>query len=133
MTNGTTTNETTTEISNPAKPLLKRVIVLTMQAKAEPGKPSQPGVFRLNKERVVLGSVVSADVRLGGDGVAPIHAVIELGEKTATVYDLASESGVFVNGKKAVTQELKEGDVVQIGHHSLRFSIDDAARMSVKD
>ena len=53
-----------------------------------------------------FGSVESADVRLTGDGVAPIHAVIELNHDVAkdtyspTIYDLASESGMFINDKK---------------------------------
>src|SRR6185369_15667828 len=56
-------------------------------------------VFRLHKERIVIGSVVSADVRIVGTGVAPIHAVIEItanpapGLGVATIYDLASETG----------------------------------------
>ena len=45
-----TTKEITTEISNPSKPLLKRVIVLTL-------KTAQPAIYRLNKERIVIGSV----------------------------------------------------------------------------
>src|SRR4051812_46881106 len=102
-----TTNDTTTQKGRAtAQPLLKRVIVLTLQ----PKKGEEPVVYRLNKERVVLGSVVSSDVRLVGEGIAPIHAVLEFGAQGPTVYDLASESGVFVNGKKTVTQILKVGD-----------------------
>lgn len=92
---------------------------------------------RFDKDRIVLGSVVSADVRLVGDGVAPIHAVIELslGEAgaEATIYDLASETGVFVNGAKVITQMLSSGDHITIGRAKLTFGIenrDEAATLA---
>jgi len=90
-------------------------------------------LFRLDKERVVAGSVESADIRLTGDGIAPIHAVIELNRDPDTnayspaIYDLASDSGVFVNDKKVVTQRLKNGDSITIGKHKLTFELQDMA------
>jgi TonB family protein len=126
-----TTNDTTTpsQTRSAGKTFNQRVIVLTLQAKAG----DEPRVFRLNKERVVIGSVVSSDVRLVGEGMAPIHAVLELGAQGAVLYDLASETGVFVNGKKAVTQALKAGDIIKIGLFTLAFSIEDTTKLSVKD
>ena len=44
----------------------------------------------------------------------------------ATLYDLASESGVFVNEKPSVTQVLKTGDQIVIGWYSFRFGIEEA-------
>src|SRR5205823_2922875 len=67
-------------------------------------------VYRFGKERIVIGSVVSADVRLTGEGISPIHAVLELQPalessttQVATLYDLASDTGVFINAKKIIT------------------------------
>lgn len=85
-------------------------------------------VYRLHKQRVVIGSVISADVRLSGDGVSPIHAVLELsqaedGSDRAMIYDLASDTGVFINGRKVVTQELKSGDQITVGPFSLKLSL----------
>ncbi len=100
-------------------------------------------VFRVHKDRVVIGSVESADVRLSGDGISPIHAVIEIpqdgGILPATVYDLASSTGVFVNGEKIVTRKIRSGDEITIGRHKLKFSMEekvvgmaaDRTRMSV--
>ncbi|MFZ9595737.1 MAG: AgmX/PglI C-terminal domain-containing protein [Bdellovibrionia bacterium] len=87
--------------------------------------------FKINKARVVIGSVVSADVRLMGDGVAPLHAILEVtedeqsGEFFATVFDLASDTGVFVNDQKVITQRLKKEDVLVIGRHQLKYRLDD--------
>jgi len=96
---------------------------------------SPVGIFRLNKTRIVIGSVVSADVRLDGEAVAPIHAVIEMPESLNSsddeglpgvmIYDLASESGVFVNGRKVITQVIKSGDQIAIGSYLLTVSLND--------
>lgn len=90
--------------------------------------------LRFDKERIVLGSVVSADVRLSGEGVSPIHAVIEVppnlpsGEAaTPVIYDLASETGLFINGQKVVTRPLQEGDVLTLGRQQIRFKTEEAS------
>ena len=107
---------------------LTKVIVLKYAPNAD--KP-QNKVFKLNKKRIVLGSVVSADVRLTGDGVAPIHAVLEVnldpatGEYSGIVFDLASDTGVFVNNKRIVTHKLKNSEEIIIGKHRLKYSLED--------
>ncbi|MEK6706960.1 MAG: AgmX/PglI C-terminal domain-containing protein [Bdellovibrionota bacterium] len=77
--------------------------------------------YLFEKEKIVVGSIVSADIRLGGDGVAPIHSLIEICGSGVVIYDLASESGVFVNGSKVVTSPLNDGDKITIGHHNLVY------------
>jgi TonB family protein len=96
-------------------------------------------VVRLNKERIVIGSVVSADVRLPGTGVEPIHAVLELyaspkdPDAPATIFDLASGGGTFVDSRKVVTQTLKGGETIKIGPHEIKFSIEDVSRYSTRE
>ncbi len=99
-----------------------KVIVLQYKNKGS----GEARAFRINKERVVIGSVVSADVKLTGSGVSPIHAVLEAGpDGVTTVYDLASETGVFVNGAKVVTAPVRAGDRLTIGSLELEFSLSD--------
>lgn len=92
---------------------------------------SEVATHRLDKDRLVVGSVVSADVRVVGDGVAPIHAVIEVAPEPqgCMIYDLASETGVFVNGAKVVTGPLKSGDQITIGRNVLTFRVEDRAQV----
>ncbi len=80
---------------------------------------------RVHKDRIVIGTVVSSDVRLTGDGVATLHAVIEQTPAGAMIYDLASDTGVFVNGTKVVTQPLKSGDEITLGVIRLKFALED--------
>lgn len=81
----------------------------------------------VRKDRLVVGSVESADIRLSGPQVAPIHAVIEIqfgaseSQCSARVLDLASPSGVQVNGSRVVNQVLKSGDQLTIG--SVQLSV----------
>lgn len=124
-------NETVNPASQPQTALKKVVTLVTLTPREDGSKP----VFRIHKERLVLGSVVSADVRLAGDGIAPIHAVLELdpASATATIYDLASDSGVFVNGARVVTQAIKAGDKVRIGQQELQFTVDDLDQLVLRE
>ena len=88
-------------------------------------------VYRVNKTRIVIGSVVSADIRIEGNGIAPLHAVIEIsqdGKGQATIFDLASDTGITVNGTKVVRHGLKSGDQIKIGSFNLKFSIEDVQK-----
>lgn len=94
--------------------------------------------YRFHKDRLVIGSVESADLKLAGEGIAPIHAVIEVITPRAgdvlpegvpqtggvVIYDLASETGVFVNGKKTITQVIQSRDQIQIGRWTLEVSLE---------
>ena len=86
----------------------------------------------LTKERIVIGSVVSADVRLQHSSVSPIHAVIEVKQSKdfpnhiGVIYDLASDQGTFLNGQRIVTEVIKVGDVLKVG--AVEFTV---ARESV--
>ncbi len=94
-------------------------------------QPAAKRVYRLHKDQLVIGSIVSSDVQITGDGVSPIHAVIEVSpDGKALIYDLASATGVFVNGVKGVTTPLKTGDEITIGRTKLKFSMEDPASHS---
>ncbi len=91
----------------------------------------------VRKNRIVLGSIVSADVKLVGLNVAPIHAVIEvsLGETLQTshakILDLASPSGVWVNGAKVVQAHLKNGDQIKIGEITVKFGFQEPSAEAI--
>jgi outer membrane biosynthesis protein TonB len=84
--------------------------------------------YLTRKDRLVIGSVESADLKLSGSKIAPIHAVMELkwgateGQCEARILDLASPSGVMVNGTKVVNHVLRSGDRIQIGDAILAFN-----------
>lgn len=74
------------------------------------------------KEKIVLGRILSADLRIDDPRVSRIHALIEVRGETVLVTDLASSHGTFVNGEKVVESKLKFGDVIRLGHVELKVS-----------
>ncbi len=67
------------------------------------------------KEKIVLGRILSADLRIDDPRVSRIHALIEVRGENLILTDLASSHGTFVNGKKVVESKLKLGDTVRVG------------------
>jgi pSer/pThr/pTyr-binding forkhead associated (FHA) protein/outer membrane biosynthesis protein TonB len=67
------------------------------------------------KEKIVLGRILSADLRVDDPRVSRIHALIEVRGDTILLTDLASTHGTFVNGDKIVESKIKPGDVIKIG------------------
>ena len=86
------------------------------------GKEEIKKTFKVNKKRIVVGSALSSDIRIQQNSVSNVHAVIEMDEKGhAEIFDMASETGLFVNDKKVVSQQLKDGDEIKIGFATLTF------------
>lgn len=100
-----------------------RGMVMVFNVITGKGKEESKRTFRLHKGRVVIGSALSSDIRIQQNSVSNVHAVIELTDQGVPhIYDMASETGVFVNDKKAVSQDLKPGDEIKIGFALLTFN-----------
>lgn len=86
------------------------------------GKDEVKKTYKVNKKRLVIGSALSSDIRIQQNAVSNVHAVVEMDEQgLAHIYDMASETGVFVNDKKSLSGELKDGDEVKIGFATLTY------------
>jgi pSer/pThr/pTyr-binding forkhead associated (FHA) protein len=86
------------------------------------GKEEKKQTFKVNKKRLVIGSALSSDIRIQQNAVSNVHAVVEMDEQGQTqVYDMASETGVFINDKKVLSGELKDGDELKVGFATLTY------------
>jgi pSer/pThr/pTyr-binding forkhead associated (FHA) protein/outer membrane biosynthesis protein TonB len=74
------------------------------------------------KEKIVLGRILSADVRIDDIRVSRIHALIEVKEDRVVITDLASSHGTFLNGKKVVESGLKFGDTIRLGFVEIKIA-----------
>lgn len=114
----------------PSRPDQQWVMVFNLILKQ--GKEESKKTYKVNKKRLVIGSALSSDIRIQQNAVSNVHAVVEIDDNgKATIFDMASETGVFLNGKKIVSEELKDGDEVKIGFGLLTFkkvAVGDAAR-----
>ncbi len=83
----------------------------------------------LEREIVVLGREIGADVRVNDPKVARRHATIEslidkaTGEKGYILKDLGSRVGTLLNGERVREESLQHGDKITIGEDILRFDL----------
>jgi len=78
--------------------------------------------IRLNRKRnrFVLGSGESSDLRLTGNEISGIHAAFLREHDGWKIIDLGSESGFTVDGKKALETNLERDSTIKLGEHELR-------------
>ncbi len=80
--------------------------------------PGYPDSFVLESGQVIVGRLTTNHFVIPGANVDPIHAMIEMDPETglASVIDMASETGVKVNGKRIdVSTNISVGDEIVIG------------------
>ncbi|MFM8314146.1 MAG: FHA domain-containing protein, partial [Deltaproteobacteria bacterium] len=73
------------------------------------------------KDKIVLGRILSADLRIDDPRVSRIHALIEQKGDGIVLTDLASSHGTFVNGKKVVESKVQYGDTIRVGFIELKL------------
>jgi hypothetical protein len=64
---------------------------------------------------VTLGNDGTAEIQVGGPGVEPKHAEININAKGYTLVDLGSKLGTLVNAEPVQERLLRHEDVIQIG------------------
>ncbi|MEM0924745.1 MAG: FHA domain-containing protein [Planctomycetota bacterium] len=66
---------------------------------------------------IFLGSGNSCGIQIEGEGVAPIHCLIDVEDEAVSVQDWASEAGTIVNGKAVEDKvTITPGDIVRLGN-----------------
>ncbi len=103
-------------------------IPIRLDVVGEDGKVLQASEFV--KEKIVLGRILSADVRIDDPRVSRIHALIEVRNGNILITDLASSHGTFVNNKKVVEAKLAFGDTLKLGHIQIKISKGSGVAMS---
>jgi outer membrane biosynthesis protein TonB/pSer/pThr/pTyr-binding forkhead associated (FHA) protein len=105
----------------------QQVLVLTVRSQKQAGEK----VFRLHKKRVVLGSATSSDIKLDDASISPVHAILEANgpDGKPVLYDLASETGIEVNGKPAIQVSLNPQDQVRIGPYMISLKVQNLSEM----
>lgn len=83
------------------------------------------GEHPLNMERMTLGRLADNDIEVDNLAVSGHHALILTILNDSFIEDLNSTNGTFVNGKPIKKYALKDGDLITIGKHELKF-INDA-------
>lgn len=85
----------------------------------------------LEREEVILGRALEADVRINDTKVSRLHARINTiydaasGKTDYLLTDLGARNGTFLNGEKIASEILQNGDKIGVGSHLLRFELVD--------
>jgi hypothetical protein len=83
-------------------------------------------MFKLDKDRMVLGRGEKADIRLLDDGLAREHAQLTKRGTEVVLEDLGSTNGTYCNGERVERRSLAEGDKILLGSTTiLRFTYQD--------
>jgi diguanylate cyclase (GGDEF)-like protein len=83
-------------------------------------------VHKLTSERTVVGRSPDAALRLDDEGISREHAELVLVDGRLKLRDLGSTNGTFLNGERAATRDLRNGDQVSIGTATLLVFTHDA-------
>ncbi len=79
------------------------------------------GEFILNKERMSIGRKPDNDIQIDNLAVSGKHALIITILDDSFLEDLGSTNGTYVNGKLIKKHALRDGDVVGVGKHELKY------------
>jgi pSer/pThr/pTyr-binding forkhead associated (FHA) protein len=88
------------------------------------------GEFPLNKERLSIGRSADNDIQIDNLAVSGHHALILTILNDSFLEDLNSTNGTFVNGKPVKKYALRDGDIVTLGKHELKYLNDQATQES---
>ena len=83
----------------------------------------------LERDEVILGRALEADVRINDARASRLHARIfterdnEKGETHYRINDLGSTNGTLLNGQLITEATLNDGDKITIGEHLMRFDM----------
>ncbi len=79
------------------------------------------GEFQLNKERMTIGRKPDNDIQIDNLAVSGKHALVITILDDSFLEDLGSTNGTYVNGKLIKKHALRDGDVIGIGKHELKY------------
>jgi hypothetical protein len=91
--------------------------------------PERPIKYPLFKETMTLGRADIADIHINNGFLSRLHARFVSTPKGVAIEDIESKNGIRVNAKLVTQQELRHGDVIDLGRLRFRFidtSADDA-------
>lgn len=86
-----------------------------------PHSRTKGGVF--GKGRILLGRTESCDVTINQDSISAVHAVMEIFEDKAIIYDMNSTNGTYVNDDKVIVKEIRVGDHFRLADVEFEYAV----------
>lgn len=85
--------------------------------------------YDIASEETLIGRNPTTDITLLDEGISREHALVlyDADEDVFTIEDLQSTNGMKVNGKRARSASLADGDEIQLGNTRFEFHLSPAA------
>ncbi|MBV8531608.1 MAG: DUF3662 domain-containing protein [Candidatus Eremiobacteraeota bacterium] len=80
------------------------------------------GVYSIGR-RARIGRSDESEIVLVDPSVSRVHAVVETTGSDATVRDLGTTNGTYVNGRRVDAESLRDGDELRFGNTRMRFEV----------
>ncbi len=81
----------------------------------------QPIKYPLYKNDMTIGRIDAADIKIDSHFISRLHARVVATSAGTKLEDIESKNGIKVNGKLTKSQELKHGDLINLGGLRFRF------------
>ncbi|MDH5720484.1 MAG: FHA domain-containing protein [Spirochaetia bacterium] len=106
----------------PMPPKLKKVTVLRFAYLVEKEGPNVGKKYGLVKEEATIGSSTHNTIPIFDPAISPAHAKIKKKNMKFILYDLISDTGTYLNGKKLLRpKEINDFDEIRMGYTRLIF------------
>ena len=79
--------------------------------------------FETDKKRITIGRLSNNDIHINNPAVSKQHAQIIKNQDNYLIEDLKSTNGIYLNKVRIFIRYLKDGDVINIGKHTLVINI----------
>jgi pSer/pThr/pTyr-binding forkhead associated (FHA) protein len=90
--------------------------------------PEQVREYAIDQPEFLIGRATDCNLRLRGPAISRHHCIIRLSADEATLVDLGSSNGSYINGKRVVSQAaLHSGDVLRLGERDFLVDLGDGS------
>jgi pSer/pThr/pTyr-binding forkhead associated (FHA) protein len=83
----------------------------------------------LDQPSLAIGRGPGVDITFADESMSKQHVAIELGGEGYRIRDMGSTNGMLINGSKSAAADLKHGDRIQIGEHTLQYMVEEKERV----
>jgi pSer/pThr/pTyr-binding forkhead associated (FHA) protein len=89
--------------------------------------------YALDAPSCTIGRGPGVDIAFPDDSMSRTHAALEAGRDGFRVRDMGSTNGLSVNGHPVSAADLKHGDRIQLGEHTLQYLVEERERVATYD
>jgi len=89
--------------------------------------------YTLEGASCTIGRGPGVDIALADESMSRQHAALEVARDGFKVRDLGSTNGLIVNGSPVTAADLKHGDRIRLGEHTLQYIVEERERVGTYD